>query len=52
MKNNYPLYYHLPWPDCQKYEEMPGFTKNAILDTSDYTYGYFIDKEWLDKIED
>lgn len=50
MSKNYPLYYYLPWPECQKYEEMPGFGDNSTFDA--FEYGYFVDKEWLDKIED
>ena len=50
MKNNYSLYYYIPWPKCQEYENKPGFHENSTFNTFDY--GYFIDKEWFDGIED
>ena len=47
---NYSLYYYIPWPECQEYEDTPGFRENSIFDA--FEYGYFVNKEWLDGIED
>lgn len=50
MKSNYSLYYYIPWPECQEYEDKPGFQENSTFNA--FEYGYFVDKEWFDGIED
>ena len=50
MKDNYSLHYYISWPECQEYEDMPGFQENSTFNT--FEYGYFVDKEWFDSIED
>lgn len=49
MNNNYSLHYYIPWPDCQKYEEMEGFEDHSVFDIN--SYAYFVEQEWLDNLK-
>ena len=49
MKENFGLFYYVPFPDCQDYEEKYGFEDNAVLAEDG---GYFIDKDWLELVSE
>ena len=49
MKYYYTKYYYVPWPDCQKYEEMEGFGDHSIFDVNQNAY--FVEQEWLDNLK-
>ena len=42
-------FYYVPFPECQKYEEMEDF-EDVSVPTEDGAY--FIVKDWVDSIED
>ena len=42
-------FYYVPFPECQKYEEMEDF-EDVSVPTEDGAY--FITKAWVDSIED
>ena len=49
MKYYYPKYYYIPWPDCQKYEEIEGCGDHSVFDIN--SYAYFVEQEWLDSLK-